>query len=260
MIRNRIPEPAQYLLRVDDLCPSVDSRGLERILALTRTYAISPILAVVPENLDQELQHSSPDLEFWSKMRQLESAGAAIALHGLHHRCVSYGKSLVPLHKRTEFSGLPLEEQRRMLHKGLEILRGHDLHPALWVAPRHGFDKNTLIALREEGINYLSDGLARIPFLREGVVWIPQQLWAPANRRKGLWTVCLHPNSMTQAHADALEDFLRKHAAQFTSLHRVLAEFSPEKLNAREAFFQAAELWRLRLRHTRKCVLSIGSG
>lgn len=257
---NRIPEPAQYLLRLDDLCPSMDRQGLERILALVRTYEIRPILAVVPENRDPDLERSSPDPEFWSKMRELQSNGAAIALHGYHHQSFSSGKSLVSLHRYTEFAGLAFEEQRRMLRAGLEILRGHGLHPELWVAPRHGFDTNTLTALREEGIRYLSDGLARVPFLRRGIVWIPQQLWAPAHRRKGLWTICLHPNSITDAQRKVLQAFLEEHAEQFTSFERIRSEFAPEKLSAREALFEAIALWRLRLRQSRKRVSSIGSG
>ncbi len=257
---DRIPEPAQYLIRIDDLCPSVDHRRLERLLALVRAYAIRPILAVVPDNRDPELACSPADPEFWQKMRELESLGAATALHGCYHHCASRGKSLIPLHRRTEFAGLPLDEQREMLCAGLEILRGHGLHPALWVAPRHGFDRNTLTALRGEGINYLSDGLARIPFLREGVVWIPQQLWAPVSRRRGLWTICLHPNSMTQTQSDALRAFLEKHAEQCTSFERVCAEFTPGELHAREALLEAVALWRLRLRRVRKRALSMKRG
>lgn len=259
-MRNRIPEPAQYLLRLDDLCPSADRQALEQILALVCAHAIRPILAVIPENQDPHLESSSPDPEFWHKMREFESTGSAIALHGYRHLCVARGKSLIPLHRHTEFAGLPLDEQRRMLRAGLQILRGHGLHPALWVAPRHGFDKNTLAALREEGIRYLSDGLARIPFLRGGVVWIPQQLWAPASRRKGLWTICLHPNSMTQAQIDSLEAFLEKHSGQFTSFDCIRSEFAPEALNAREVLFQAAALWRLRLRRARKRAWPIAHG
>jgi predicted deacetylase len=255
---SNIPEPAQYLLRIDDLCPSVDRQRLDRLLLLLHSYSIRPILAVVPDNQDPELENMPPDSEFWLKMRELESLGAAIALHGYHHQCISCGKSLIPLHKRTEFAGLPFEEQQQMMRAGLEILRSHGLHPELWVSPRHGFDKNTLTALREEGIRYLSDGLTRIPFLRGGVVWIPQQLWAPASRSKGLWTICLHPNFMTDAQMETLQDFLEKHAEQFTSFARVCIEFIPIELNTRERLFEMTAIWRLRLRHSLKRVSSIG--
>jgi predicted deacetylase len=257
---SRIPRPAQYLLRIDDLCPVVDHSRFERILELVRTDGIHPILAIVPDNRDPQLMRSPSDPEFWQKMRELESFGAVIALHGCNHLCTSHGKSLIPLHRHTEFSGLPLEEQKLMVRSGLAILRENGLHPALWVAPRHGFDGNTLKALREEGIRYLSDGFARIPFERGGVVWIPQQLWAPESHNKGLWTICLHPNSMTQKQMGGLQAFLEKRAGQFTSFDRICAEFVPTELNAGEALFAAAALWRLRMRRLRRSVLSARRG
>ena len=70
--------------------------------------------------------------------------------------------------------------------RGSKTLRTYGLNPKLWVAPRHGFDRNTLRALQQEGIGYLSDGFARIPFRRGGITWIPQQLWEPVRKSSGL--------------------------------------------------------------------------
>ena len=113
-------------------------------------------------------------------MRSLESAGATIALHGLSASCESRGKSILGLHQKTEFAGIAEDVQRQWIRSGLEILRGHELNPKLWVAPRHGFDAATLSALHKEGIDFISDGFARIVATRGGVRWIPQQLWEPA--------------------------------------------------------------------------------
>src|ERR1700679_463251 len=186
----KIPQPAQYLLRVDDLCPTVHERRWRRLAAIIREFGIHPILAVVPDNQDSELRNSPPDPAFSAQMRAVQAAGAAIAIHGYRHQCVQRGKSMLPFHSHTEFSGRPAEEQRQMLRMGLEMLRAEGLNPRLWVAPRHGFDSNTLAALREEGIGYLSDGMALRPFLREGVVWISQQIWSTVEQKKGLWTMC----------------------------------------------------------------------
>jgi hypothetical protein len=79
--------------------------------------------------------------------------------------------------------------------------------------------------LREEGIEVLSDGLARVPFQRSGVVWIPQQLWAPVHKKKGLWTICVHPNTVSDVQLAELRVFLCNHPDQFTSVDRVLNEF-----------------------------------
>jgi predicted deacetylase len=92
-----ISRPAQYLLRFDDLCPTMDRERWERFLPLLAQYKIRPILAVVPDNQDRALELSPPDAGFWEEMRARQASGATIALHGYRHLCVNRGRSLVPL-------------------------------------------------------------------------------------------------------------------------------------------------------------------
>lgn len=243
-----IPFPAQYLLRFDDLCPTYARQRWEQFAALITEFGIRPILAVVPENRDPALEVSAPDPEFWARMRALQAAGATIALHGYRHLCVNDGRSLVPLHRVSEFAGVPEPIQRQWIREGLEILRSHGLQPNIWVAPRHGFDRATLRALRAEGISVLSDGFARRPFLHHGLIWIPQQLWAPVAKSSGLWTICLHANTATEAQVEQLREFLRRHAAQITSAQRVIAEFGATPLSAAERVDAAGAILRVRAR------------
>jgi peptidoglycan/xylan/chitin deacetylase (PgdA/CDA1 family) len=225
-----IPTPARYLLRVDDLCPTVKREPWLRLVALIREHGLRPILAVIPDNRDPELRVSRHDESFWELMCVMERAGAAIALHGYQHRVESRGHSMVPLHRKSEFAGISALTQRTWIRTGLEMLRLHGLHPTLWAAPRHGFDGNTLRALRAEGISVLSDGFAREPFLRGGLAWIPQQIWGPIEKRTGLWTICLHVNTITPRQLDDFAAFVRGHAAQFTSVEEALADFPPSRL------------------------------
>lgn len=235
-----IPTPARYLLRVDDLCPTVDREPWLRLASLILELNLKPILAVVPDNQDPELRISEPDESFWDQMRAMEQAGAAIALHGYQHRAESRGRSLVPLQRESEFAGVFGPIQRTWIQAGLEILHLHRLNPRLWVAPRHGFDCNTLEALLAEGISVLSDGFARKPFLLGGFTWIPQQLWAPIEKRAGLWTICLHVNTITVQQFDEFAVFARKHIAQFTSVAEALSEFPPTRLTLLEKLRQNA--------------------
>jgi predicted deacetylase len=254
-----IPKPAQYLLRFDDLCPTVSRARWQRFLPLIEEFGIHPILAVVPDNRDRQLQASPPDPEFWAQMRDMEAAGAVIGLHGYTHSCHSHGRSLLALHRRTEFAGVEENIQCQWIRSGLQILSGHGLNPRIWVAPRHGFDASTLRALRKEGIVLLSDGLARIPFTRGGLTWIPQQLWAPVEKSTGLWTICIHPNSAPDPLVKQMRVFLRDHAAQFTSVDRVLAEYSPARLSGMEWLYATLALWRAQASHLRKRRRSRGS-
>jgi hypothetical protein len=241
-----IPRPAQYLLRFDDLCPTHDHARWQRFPPLLAEFGLKPLLAVVPDNRDPALDVSPPDPGFWAGMQRLHADGAAIGLHGYRHLCVSHGRSLVPLHKDTEFAGVPEEVQQFWIQEGLKTLRFHGLNPTVWVAPRHGFDRATLRALRAEGINTISDGFARRPFLRDGLNWIPQQTWAPQPKSSGLWTICLHSNAATDQQVNELREFLREHAAQFTSVDRILAEFKPTPLSIYERLEASAAMLRIR--------------
>lgn len=246
----KLPKPAQYLLRIDDVCPTVHHESWQALASIIREFRIFPILAVVPHNEDPQLRQSLENPQVWEDLRIMQSEGSAIGLHGFNHLCTSRAKSLIPLHSEVEFSGLPLEEQRARIRAGIEILRSQGLTPQLWIAPRHGFDRNTLKALHAEGIEWLSDGMARIPFMRGGMCWIPQQLWGPLGKTSGIWTICLHPGPQLLNNLKGIRDFVAQHHEQFTSFDRVKHEFAGTRLDAGEQLYEALAIWRLRLRHT----------
>jgi len=217
---------------------------------LLQEHAIRPILAIVPANEDPHLRVDAPDTGFWQQMRDLQSAGATVALHGYDHVCSQTGPGLVPLHRTGEFAGLPFDVQRKRIAAGQDILRGRGLNPDLWVAPRHSFDWNTLRALQSVGIRYLSDGLARRPFERGGITWIPMQLWAPVPRPGGVWTICIHPNSLDRRQFEHLRRFVRRFPGQFTCFRRVVEEYVPAPLGGFERLHEKAATLRIRLRQT----------
>jgi predicted deacetylase len=243
-----IPKPAQYLLRLDDLCPTHSAARWGQFRKLIEEFGIRPILGVIPDNRDPQLNGSPYDPRFWNQMREMESAGATIAVHGYQHRCHSLGESLLGLDRRSEFAGVDPDTQRAWIRAGFEILRGKGLDPRLWIAPRHGFDRNTLGALHAEGVEYISDGFARVPHRRHGVIWLPQQLWSPVKKSKGLWTICLHPHTAKDMDVERLRGFLMTHSLQFTSFDRVAMEFDGRTLGFDERMFERLALWRVQTR------------
>lgn len=239
---------ATYLLRFDDICPTMSKERFDAFMVLAERHGIRPILAVVPDNLDPELKIDDPDPGFWTRMGDLEAAGATIALHGYRHACNSIGRSLLRLHPGSEFAGVPEQTQRKWIHEGLAILRTNGLSPRLFVAPRHGFDSATLRALRHEALAFLSDGFASRPFTRDGVLWIPQQLWEPVQKSRGLWTICLHTNTAEPALLEKLDIFLSEHADRFTSFDQLISEEQPTELRWNERLLEALALQRVRRR------------
>jgi predicted deacetylase len=247
-----IPKPAQYLLRLDDLCPTHSPARWEQFRTVIEEFGIRPILAVIPDNRDPQLNSSPYDSRFWEQMREMEAAGAAIAVHGYQHRCQALAESLLGLDRRSEFAGVDPDTQRAWILAGFEILREKGLHPRLWIAPRHGFDRNTLEALEAEGVEYISDGFARVPHRRYGVIWIPQQLWAPVAKSKGLWTICIHPRAAKDLDVERLRWFLKGHWPQFTSFDRVVKEFGCGELGVGERLRERLALWRVQRRRRRR--------
>ena len=244
--------PAEYLLRFDDLCPTMDRAAWERFLPLIGRFNLKPILAVVPENRDPELDREPPFAGFWEAMRGLQAAGATIGLHGYRHLCTEVGRGLIPLQDRTEFAGADRETQQERVRAGLRILRRKGLDPRIWVAPRHGFDLTTLAVLRGEGIEWVSDGFAERPFRYGGLTWIPQQLWGPVEKRSGVWTICLHSNSATDEAVGDLESFLDRFGAQFTSVDRVVAEWPIGQRTVVDRWFHTRTIARIRLSRWRR--------
>jgi predicted deacetylase len=239
-----IPKPAQYLLRLDDLCPTHSAARWGKFRKVIEEFGIRPILAVIPDNRDPQVNGSPYDPRFWGQMREMESAGATIAVHGYQHRCHSLGESLLGLDRRSEFAGVDPDTQRAWIRAGFEILRGKGLDPRLWIAPRHGFDRSTLGALHAEGGEYISDGFARVPHRRHGVIWIPQQVWSPVEKSKGLWTICLHPHTAKDMDLERLRWFLMSHWPRFTSFDRVAIEFEGRALRFDERMYETLALWR----------------
>ena len=219
---------AEYLLRLDDACPTMDHGKWDAVEQVLTVRSARPIVAIVPANEDPALVRAAVDPSFWQRARTWARAGWVIGLHGCSHTLRPSRAGLVPVQARSEFVDLPLDEQRRRIREGVRVFEANGLQAEAWVAPAHGFDMMTLQALRVESqIRLISDGFARRPYSREGFVWLPQQLWRPRDMRSGLWTICLHPNEMDESAVRALDEFLDAHAGAFPDPRDAAAKAEP---------------------------------
>jgi predicted deacetylase len=202
---------ARYLIRLDDSCPTQDRKKWNNIEVILSRRKIKAIIAVVPDNKDATLCCDAPNEEYWEQIRSLQKKGWAIALHGCHHEYVSTpaSSSLIPLYNRSEFAGKDLTEQARLIKHGYKILKNKGIIPTVWVAPSHTFDENTIRAIvNETDIRIVSDGFSIWPKNFNQIQLIPQQLWWPEKKAAGIWTICLHPNEMTDTDFEKLEETL----------------------------------------------------
>ena len=217
---------AKYLVRFDDFCPTMNWVVWDQLEAILVKHDIKPLIAVVPDNQDQNLIVGPPLQEFWARVRAWQSAGWFIALHGYQHQYITSDAGLMHINKFSEFSGLSYQEQHNKLMKGVAIFKEHGVRIDGWIAPAHSFDANTVKALLDLNINIISDGFYWRPVNKLGALWIPQQLWRFRNMSYGLWTVCLHHNEYS---AQAVQKFARDieaYAPAIISVDEVKRHFS----------------------------------
>lgn len=218
---------ARYIFRMDDITPGMDWDRFWSLLRLFHRHRVKPLLGIVPDNQDPKLNRRAPEPRFWDTMRLLvERDLVDIAQHGYQHTLEHHaGRALLKkTHTqsvtRSEFAGYSYQEQLSRIQKGQEILRQHNLETSYWFAPNHSFDRTTLHALRTAGFSAISDGIALAPYHHLGILCVPQQLWRPKWMPAGVFTVCLHSNTITTHEIREIRQFLR------TPVH--LTSFSAE--------------------------------
>jgi hypothetical protein len=215
---------ARYLLRLDDACSSMEARKWQLIEDMLDQLGILPIVAVVPDNQDPDLHFSEPALDFWQRVRSWQAKGWTIGMHGYQHIMHPTTCQLVlPFYERSEFAGLTYAQQAEKIRRSWDLFATERVTPSVWVAPAHCFDWQTLRAVAEESpIRIVSDGIARNIYFEAGFHWIPQQLWQLIPKPSGLWTVCLHPNTITDKQLSLLRQALEgKYAGKVTSLQQI---------------------------------------
>jgi len=228
----------RYLLRFDDVCPTMSHARWTEVEAIVNKYDVKPIIAVVPDNRDPHLIVNREDPDFWMKMRRLQDCQWTIGLHGFQHAYTCRGKSLVPIHEQGEFVGLPEREQRDKIERGVSLLRGRGLKPQVWVAPGHSFDSTTLAILKTVEINCISDGFSLYPYVEHEMFWIPQQMWRFRTMPFGVWTICLHHNQMRDADIERLDSFVGANRGYFIGLPELKQMFSNRSKSLLDVLFQ----------------------
>lgn len=216
---------ANYLIRLDDALPTLRTETWEVVENLLDEYGIKPMVAVIPNNRDETMQFGTEDPRFWERVKLWKAKGWSIALHGCDHTYhkVNRKRSLIPLHDRSEFVGLSLEVQRDKFAQAARLFSEKGVEPDLFIAPSHSFDQTTLSAMKAEtSLRIISDGISLSPYVFQDIWFVPQQLWKFKWRPFGVWTVCLHPNTITPEEVKDLALALSRYHQKFISLDEVI--------------------------------------
>jgi predicted deacetylase len=212
-----------YLVRLDDACPTMDAHKWRKIEETLDKYGILPMVGIIPNNRDQTLKIDVEDDFFWEKAYNWQKKGWSIALHGFDHVYITNNGGINPVHQRSEFAGVPLQEQEEKIEKGYTILKEKKIEADYFFAPSHTFDMNTIKALRNKtDIRKISDTMGFNPYEKEGFVFYPQQFgYFRRINIPGYWTFCFHPNTMEEIDLEAVDLFLKNHQNQFISFDSV---------------------------------------
>ena len=236
----------RYIVRFDDLCPTMNWNVWRQVEALLRQHDVKPLLAVVPDNRDPNLDILPPVDDFWHRVRVWQSRGWTIALHGYQHCYVNKQSGMLGRNRYSEFAGLTEAEQEDKIASGLDIFNNEKVRADAWVAPAHSFDEITLRVLARHGVRHISDGYAWRPYRdEEGRVWAPQQIGRFRKMPAGVWTVCMHCNAWTNADIDAFGANLERFRGQFTTFEAAVREGTFRRPSfADAAFFHSFRLIR----------------
>lgn len=242
---------ARFLIRFDDVCPTMNWQIWDCVEPLLDRYRIKPIVAIVPDNRDPKLVCQEPRTDFWDRALSWQRRGWTIGLHGHQHLYTTSQGGILGIHAGSEFAGHDADTQRAKISAGVEIFRSHGLKPTVWVAPGHAFDETTLRILPEFNIRIISDGFYWRCIQKGGLFWVPQQLWRFRNLRFGLWTVCMHINSWNDRSIEKLERSLERFSSQFTDVEAALSS-PPPPANGLDRLFEImfGAIVRMKLRDT----------
>ncbi|MEZ3485944.1 MAG: DUF2334 domain-containing protein [Lachnospiraceae bacterium] len=207
---------SKYIMRLDDAAEKMNIEKWIRMERLLDKYNVKPLVGVIPDCKDPEMEQYTCDDNFWSRVQGWMSKGWIIALHGYEHIYCTEEGGINPVNKRSEFAGVPLDEQKKKIKNGVKIFKEHGIIPKIFFAPSHTFDKNTIKALKEESdIVVISDTIANDVYFSKGIYFIPQQSGHCRKLPFKIVSFCYHPNIMTGVDFKILECFLKKSHSDF---------------------------------------------
>lgn len=226
------PRKKLFLLRFDDICPTMRWDIWREIESALTRLNIKPILAVVPDNRDPVLRVSPEVDDFWQRARSWQERGWTIALHGYQHLYVAKDGGLVTLRKKSEFASLASSVQEEKLRSATGIFARERIKSRVWIAPGNAFDETTVSLLPQFGMDIISAGWFWGPFIGpHEMLWLPCQLSTLRSVPPGVWTVCYHHNSWTRSDLSQFLRSLEWYKDQIVSLEQVLAQCRPNGAN-----------------------------
>lgn len=226
-------------VRMDDITPDMNWDNFYFFQRLFEEAGIKPLLGIVPDNRDENLQREESHQDFYEIMRNLQKQGWVLSMHGCHHIYSTKKGGMFPLNNFSEFAGVSYHEQKKMLEEGKRKLEEKGIVTDIFMAPAHSYDQNTLRALRELGFTKLTDGFGKRPYTYKGLTFYPIsfQLSRSLKQKNGYTTMVLHANTITEKDKERYIRIFREYGKDMISY----SEYLEEKAVKRKVFGRGAE-------------------
>lgn len=186
----------KILIRFDDIAHNMNWELMDKCEKLFDKLNIKPVMGVIPNNQDEELLNYPKKNDFWNIVKNWQSKGWEIAMHGYSHIYdkETNNKDFFQYGGRSEFFGHSLENQITKIKKGLEIFKNNNIKIRSFFSPNHTYDTNTFEALKKLGITEIIDGYGLKPYIENNIKFIPQLFYKTFFLPFGLQTTQIHLN------------------------------------------------------------------
>jgi predicted deacetylase len=223
----------KILIRFDDIAENMNWHFMEKSEQLFDKYKIKPVLGVIPNNQDVELRSYPKKENFWKIVKNWQSKGWEISMHGYNHLYVTETNKndYFKYGGKSEFFGESLVSQTNKIQKGLEIFKKNNIKVRSFFAPNHTYDANTFIALKNSGIYEVIDGYGLNPYLKNEIIFIPQLFYKIFFIPFGLQTTQIHLNIMNDKEFSKLQSLIEKNYQNIITYDEALNLLSNDLLN-----------------------------
>ncbi len=207
------------LIRFDDIAPNMNWEMMDRCKNLLDTLDIKPVVGVIPNNKDKELLSFPKREGFWQIVKNWQSSGWSIAMHGFNHlyNTETNKKDYFNYGGKSEFFGRSYEDQLFKIKEGLKIFEQNNIRIEIFFAPNHTYDNNTFKALKNAGIHKIIDGYGIMPFIFDEIKFVPQLFYKLYFLPYGIQSTQIHINNWTEQDFKTFEDFVKKNKKKIIS-------------------------------------------
>ena len=214
----------KILIRFDDIAENMNWHLMSRCEKLFDKLDIKPVMGVIPDNKDKDLLIYPKKENFWNVVKNWQSKGWEIAMHGYNHIYDkdTEKKDFFKYGGKSEFFGHTLINQSNKIKKGLEIFEKNNIKIRTFFSPNHTYDLNTFEALKSSGINEVIDGYGLKPYIENNIKFIPPLFYKPIFLPFGLQTTQIHLNYWGDKEFDKFYDLISKNYKKIISYDEAL--------------------------------------